>query len=315
MDKILTFNGKIATGGGRWITRAGSTPDPYNPLGLPPYTIRVQFEDASFNPATSGISFKSGATWTQVSSSPNVWDYTRVAQDNSWEREFYNRLTQLNIGGTYSVLGANTTGLTNMRGMFWNNDTLTSVPLFDLSSATDIIEMFCFCTSLITVPQFNTSSVTIAAGLFDGCTNLASVPLLDLSHAYRTESMFKDCSSLRSVPLYDLSSSTTTDSMFRNCSALETAPLFNLSRVRDAEYMFAGCSSIQSVPLYNLSSAVQTSNMFAGCYNVESGALALYNQVSTQANPPTGHTDMFYDCGLSTVSGRAELAQIPDDWK
>lgn len=42
MDKILTFNGKIATGGGRWITRAGSTPDPYNPYNLapPPNTFR-----------------------------------------------------------------------------------------------------------------------------------------------------------------------------------------------------------------------------------------------------------------------------------
>jgi len=56
------------------------------------------------------------------------------------------------------------------------------------------------------------------------------------------------------------------------------------------------------------------SHMFHSCANVESGALALYQQASTQTTIPT-HTQAFRDCGSNTVTGAAELALIPDDWK
>jgi len=57
------------------------------------------------------------------------------------------------------------------------------------------------------------------------------------------------------------------------------------------------------------------SYMFSGCYKVESGALALYQQASSQATPPSTHNSAFYKCGRDTVTGAAELAQIPSDWK
>jgi len=43
----------------------------------------------------------------------------------------------------------------------------------------------------------------------------------------------------------------------------------------------------------------------------------LYQQVSTQANPPSksNHTRTFMKCGSDTQTGSAELAQIPSDWK
>ena len=78
--------------------------------------------------------------------------------------------------------------------------------------------------------------------------------------------------------------------------------------------MFEGCRTLTSIPLFNLSSARDADYMFYACNNVESGALALYQQVSTQANPPW-HTRMFYACGSDTTTGAAELAQIPNDWK
>jgi hypothetical protein len=56
------------------------------------------------------------------------------------------------------------------------------------------------------------------------------------------------------------------------------------------------------------------SGMFDSCYKVQSGALALYQQASTQATPPTDHTGTFTNCGRDTVTGAAELAQIPQDW-
>jgi hypothetical protein len=55
--------------------------------------------------------------------------------------------------------------------------------------------------------------------------------------------------------------------------------------------------------------------MFYETPKVQSGALALYQQASTQTNPPTNHNETFTRCGTNTTTGAAELAQIPSDWK
>lgn len=78
--------------------------------------------------------------------------------------------------------------------------------------------------------------------------------------------------------------------------------------------MFNGCTALTRVPLFDLSSTANTYNMFNGCTAVETGALALYQQVSSQSNPPSSHTGMFTNCGSGTTTGAAELAQIPTDW-
>jgi hypothetical protein len=54
--------------------------------------------------------------------------------------------------------------------------------------------------------------------------------------------------------------------------------------------------------------------MLQNCYKVETGALALYQQASTQATPPSKHDSTFWNCGRDTVTGAAELAQIPSSW-
>ena len=58
--------------------------DPYNPLGLPPYTIRVKFK--------SGYTPTMGDAQTLVDANENVWDIyndlTRFATHNGiWEKD------------------------------------------------------------------------------------------------------------------------------------------------------------------------------------------------------------------------------------
>lgn len=103
--------------------------------------------------------------------------------------------------------------------------------------------------------------------------------------------------------------------MFSGCSKLSSISLFNTSNVTNMNAMFSGCLSLKSLPLLDTSSVTDTRGMFHSCLYVESGTLALYQQLSTQANPPTLHTGTFYDCGELTTTGAAELAQIPSDWK
>lgn len=78
--------------------------------------------------------------------------------------------------------------------------------------------------------------------------------------------------------------------------------------------MFMGCSSLTAVPLYNTVNTVDVSGMFSGCGLVESGALALYQQMTSQVVIPGSHNGCFTNCGNGTVTGAAELAQIPTSW-
>lgn len=205
MTTVYTVNNKVLKNSAtdKWLAKKETPVDPYNPLGLPPYTIRLLYNDGATPNFTMG-------TGVQVSQSPNIWDLTY--NNTVWEwllEEEYDLL---------EVLGANTSGVTNMSYMFIHCDSLTTAPLFDTSSVTNMSRMFVHCSSLTSVPLFNTSSVT------------------------------------------------------------------------------------------------DMSQMFTDCISVETGALALYQQASTQATPPSNHDRTFRNCGRNTVTGAAELAQIPSDW-
>ena len=113
----------------------------------------------------------------------------------------------------------------------------------------------------------------------------------------------------------DTSGVTNMNCLFQLCTALTTVPLFDTSNVTGMNSMFSDCTSLTNIPLFDTSKVNQMSGTFAFCWSVQSGALALYNQVSSQTTPPTQHYSTFRDCGVNTTTGAAELAQIPSDWK
>lgn len=102
--------------------------------------------------------------------------------------------------------------------------------------------------------------------------------------------------------------------VFSNCTNLTNVALFDTSSVTNMDEMFYGCASLTSIPLFDTSNVTSMNGTFIGCTNVESGALALYQQASTQTTPPSSHTNTFNNCGSNTVTGAAELAQIPSSW-
>lgn len=251
----IMFNGVEATLYHNGIKIWPESTDPYNPLNLPPNTVRVRTNDG----AIPNKDYASYETATLVSGTSDVYD---VYKSGTNYYMFLDRSTNV-----VEVLGANTTGITHMGDMFYG------------------------CTSLTTVHLFNTSSVINMGGMFYSCTSLTSVPLFDTSSVNNMNSMFQNCTSLTSVPLFNTHSVTYMAAMFQKCTSLTSVPLFNTSMVTDM------------------------SGMFLNCKNVQSGALALYQQASTQANPPSTHTGAFKNCGSDTTTGAAELAQIPEDWK
>lgn len=146
-------------------------------------------------------------------------------------------------------------------------------------------------------------------------TNVVEVLGANTSNITDCSQMFDHCSSLIRVRLFDTSNVTNMYGMFMNCSNLTNIPLFDTSNVTDMENMFYYCSNLTYVPLLNTNSVVDMDSMFSNCTNVESGALALYQQASSQTTPPAQHIFTFMYCGSNTQTGAAELAQIPSDWK
>lgn len=260
-----------------WLTRF--VPN-YNPLGLPPYTIRVLLKP-NFTPAFSKPS-------TQVSVEPNIWDVTYV--NNNWNHDLlsspYDAREKI-----YEVLGANTENITCMSSMLEDCTAMSSVELFDTSKVTNMYEMFQNCDSLSSVPLYNTSNVSSMECMFDNCINLRDVPLLDTKNVVTMKNLFSYCKKIETLPLLDTSNVT---SMYQMCLT---------------------CSSLKSIPLFNTNKVSNMDGTFESCYSVNNGALALYNQVSTQANPPTNHYSTFASCGRDSQTGSAELAQIPASWK
>lgn len=238
MSELTVIDNSIISIGGSLVQVVPSV-DPYNPLGLPPFTVRVRYVDG----VNIDYSVAPGATnIVHVSESPNIWDLTRENPD--WHPDGPTRFIPAGNYGTElkEILGANSTGVTNMNGLFAGRLGLQKVALFDTSSVTDMGGTFYDCESLLEIPLFDTSS----------CTNM--------------KWMFRACFTLQHVPLFDTRSATNVEEMFEDCSA------------------------------------------------VQSGALALYQRMSSQETPPENHSGCFKYCGRDTVTGAAELAQIPKSW-
>lgn len=181
-------------------------------------------------------------------------------------------------------------------------------------SGTNMESMFNGSANVIEVLGANSTNITNMKYMFAGCTALTSIPLFDTSNVTNMDSMFMMCSSLSTVPLFDTSSVTTMESMLNDCPSLTSVPLFNTSNVTNMYGMLSGCTALTSVPLFDTSNVDNMSDMFFYCTSVQSGALALYQQASSQANPPSSHSNTFYECGSNTTTGAAELVQIPSSW-
>lgn len=207
---------------------------------------------------------------------------------------------------------SNWSGLFNTKS--GNNTWLTEVVNANLKGVKNTGNMFSYCINLKSVSLFNTGDVADMQYMFEHCSSLNSVLLFDTSHVLNMNSMFTGCKSLTTLPLFDTSNVDTMNKMFSICTSLVSVPLFNTKYVHDMSFMFAECTSLVEVPLFDTSNVMDMQYMFGRCYAVKSGALALYQQASTQAKLPSSHEGTFSECGINTTSGLAELQQIPTSW-
>ena len=114
-----------------------------------------------------------------------------------------------NLTGIDFGHGLDTSKVTNMRSMFYDCGSLTSLDLsgFDTSNVTNMQGMFSSCSSLseLDLSGFDTSKVTDMARMFSSCGSLSKLDLsgFDSSNVGNMEDIFYGCSSLKNLTCSD----------------------------------------------------------------------------------------------------------------
>ena len=299
----------------------------YNPLNLEPGWIRVRTNDGQEPRRGWGTHY---STAVKVQGTTNEYDCYQ--NGNTFYAMFSN---STNIT---DVLGANASIITNFAECFRGCSSLSSVNLFDTSNGTAVYYMFDGCTNLLSVPDFNFSNANSVDSMFQGCTNLITVGNLDISNVKSCTSMFENCVSLENIqslkttnvvnmermfwnsnishlPDLDTHNVSSFCGMFSNCNNMIDPIILDTSNGINLGSMYSQCTNLTSVPLLNTDKAQSVDYMFYLDRNVCSGISALYQQMSTQTNPPTAYSYCFENCGTNNSSGIAEWLTIPDDWK
>lgn len=299
---------------------------------LPEKTMRLKFGNTSYNPTTDEtVSVHTG--WTQVSSEPNIWDFTY--NNTSWVDIF--KLSGIpsddGTGGIW-ILGANLTGVTSISGLFYYRPSVKQIGIMHTPDLRNMSHAFYTCSLKDGIEWFNTSSVNQMDYAFNGneatyfplldthnVVNMSfafsgfrgtKFPDIDTSSARYMEHMFGACPNLLKAPNLDTSLVTTMKTMFMDCYSLVETPTYNAPNVTDSSSMFSSCTNLKKINPITIPSASEINNMFWNCVKVEEGSLDMYNYLSTLN--VTNHYHTFTNCGKDTVTGAAELAQIPSSW-
>ena len=156
-----------------------------------------------------------------------------------------------------NILSYNTTSsVTNMSGMFYDCEQLTTIPSINTSLVTSMYEMFYYCQNLTTIPQLNTSNVKSMSNMFYECQNLTTIPQFNTSKVTNMNSMFRYCYKLTTIDITHMNITSTSNS-----------------------YSFAnGCHSLTKFIIRNMTTIPPlSSDAFTNCYHFTGTTDATYN--------------------------------------
>lgn len=127
----------------------------------------------------------------------------------------------------------------------------------DTSGVTDVSGLFWGCSSLesLDVANWDVSRIEDFSRMFGGCSSLTALDLSgwDMSSAKEIRSMFSGCTSLESLEIaqWNMPYVQELNFVFEDCKALTFLDLsgWDVSNVRDYSWMFEGCTSLQSLDL------------------------------------------------------------------
>ena len=100
-------------------------------------------------------------------------------------------------------------------------------------SVTNMEGMFYYCDKLTTIPSINTSLVTSMKNMFNTCRNLTTIPQLDTSKVTNMIDMFRTCSKLTTIDIthMNISSISGSDSFAWGCYILTKLIIRNMPSI------------------------------------------------------------------------------------
>jgi len=195
----------------------------------------------------------------------------------------------------------NTSGVTNFTGMFRASSNLENAPVYDISSATTIKQMFenCYrlkkfkgftnkhrvdqlgdsygafwrCYDLEKFPsgifEDHSTCPPTATNMFRNCDSLTSVPHINISGIINNTTLFYECSNIKYFEGLTVCPETNLIGLFNRCYALNSVPAINMSGISNLTSWLSSCQYVRWSDVYN----VEVSHSYYGCH-LGSGALA-----------------------------------------
>lgn len=304
---MINFNNGTLRVQGHWLYPNGTIPK----VDLPPYTMLIEYL-----PGVTPYNGYDDQRWLngtarQVSVTPNIWEWHY--ENSSWSGKVPK--SDIRNEHVYQDIGIDVNYAGQMIAIHAAN--LTGV--YDINYLASLCPWFYYCA------EIDTHHVMYMTELFTGDLNLTRAPNFDLSNTRYFQDAFWNCRSLVDVPklniqdvyyqdMYDPSLSVNYTNLFNNCKSLTQIPILDYTNATCTNNMFEGCTGLTKINHIHLPNVRTCGLMFKDCVNVETGALKLYQELSTQANPPTRYEECFKNCGINTATGLAELQQIPQSW-
>ena len=210
-----------------------------------------------------------------------------------------------------NVSNVNTSSAIDVSRMFYMCEKLTIIDVskFDTRNVTNMGEMFRNCSNLtsIDLSNFNTNKVENMGYMFSVCRSITSLDIsnFDTGKVINMSGMFQTMASLQEIKgleNFDTSNVTNMSNMFYNCSSLTDLNLnnFNTSNVTTMWTMFENCKNLTTLDLssFDTGNVTTMETMFNYCTKLTT----IYVGSNWVINPNTNTTNMFKDCGTSSVT-------------
>ena len=239
---------------------------------------------AQYDDTNTTLTFKkvTDANSEEVNNSVIVDQYNNV-------KEICTTLGNVTIKNIVFDESFNTYAPTSLKDFFKNCkalETISGLEYLNTANVTDMSGMFYKCQNLssLDLSKFNTANVTNMTSMFSGCSALTSLDLTNFNTS-KVESMcymFEDCSALESLNLTKFNTANVTDmsGMFYKCQNLSSLNLtnFNTEKVTKMSWMFSNLK-LSSLDLsnFNTEEGRDMFNMFSFCQNLSSLNLTNFN--------------------------------------
>lgn len=205
---------------------------------------------------------KNYSTITQLPEE-NITDLTDIFTDNL-ESVFYGCSKLESIPQTL-ISSWDINKATSTANMFYNCNSLTTIPTINTSNINSMSQMFYNCTALITIPELDTKNVTTMYYMFGNCKNIDNVSFNNTDKLTNMNYIFYNCESLENVSIPNTKNVNNMAYAFNGCKKLTNAPELDMSNVTSASLMFKDCTLLTTVPVYNTNKVTDFTYMFSNC--------------------------------------------------